>query len=129
MTCNGCALKMNPREFSSAGIPSSFARSTMNGVSIDEASGILAHELAHYKGNDTEFSSKFYPLYRGTLDALGGLAAVGPALKRRSSNPAGKPRERGYSIRSTELFRLFGQGPPALKRWARNPAGKPHECG
>src|SRR5262249_46677520 len=38
MTCNGCALKMNPREFSSAGIPSSFARSTMNGVSIDEAS-------------------------------------------------------------------------------------------
>jgi len=35
---------------------------------------------------------------------------VGPALKRRSSNPAGKPRERGYSIRSTELFRLFGQG-------------------
>src|SRR5437879_5303993 len=30
ITCNGCALKMNPREFSAAGIPSSFARATMN---------------------------------------------------------------------------------------------------
>src|SRR5437016_14649647 len=29
ITCNGCALKMNPREFSAAGIPSSFARATM----------------------------------------------------------------------------------------------------
>src|SRR5258708_17236319 len=38
ITCNGCALKMNPREFSSAGIPSSVARATMNGVSVDEAS-------------------------------------------------------------------------------------------
>src|SRR5207237_10826253 len=38
ITCNGCALKMNPREFSSAGIPSSGARATMNGVSVDEAS-------------------------------------------------------------------------------------------
>src|SRR5205807_9107867 len=36
ITCNGCALKMNPREFSSAGIPSSVARATMNGVSVDE---------------------------------------------------------------------------------------------
>src|SRR5690349_700730 len=38
MTCNGCALKMNPREFSPAGKPSSVARATMNGVSVDEAS-------------------------------------------------------------------------------------------
>src|SRR2546421_6360949 len=38
ITCNGCALKMNPREFSAAGIPSSVARATMNGVSVDEAS-------------------------------------------------------------------------------------------
>src|SRR5688500_1211925 len=38
ITCNGCALKMNPREFSAAGIPNSFARATMNGVSLDEAS-------------------------------------------------------------------------------------------
>src|SRR5437773_7038630 len=38
ITCNGCALKMTPREFSSAGIPSSVARATMNGVSVDEAS-------------------------------------------------------------------------------------------
>src|SRR5205809_7686449 len=38
ITCNGCPLKMNPREFSSAGIPSSVARATMYGVSVDEAS-------------------------------------------------------------------------------------------
>jgi len=37
MMCNGCALKMNPRELSAAGIPSSIARATMNGVSVDEA--------------------------------------------------------------------------------------------
>src|SRR2546425_10045435 len=37
ITCNGCALKMNPREFSAAGIPSSFARATMNGVSLDRS--------------------------------------------------------------------------------------------
>src|SRR5438093_1322052 len=34
MTCNGCALKMNPREFSAADIPSSFARETMKGAII-----------------------------------------------------------------------------------------------
>src|SRR5438445_9789166 len=38
MTCSGCALKMNPREFSPAGKPNSVARATMNGVSVDEAS-------------------------------------------------------------------------------------------
>src|SRR6185437_6745616 len=38
MTFNGCALKMNPREVSPAGKPSSVARATMNGVSVDEAS-------------------------------------------------------------------------------------------
>src|SRR5438094_8757803 len=37
ITWNGCALKMNPRELSSAGIPSSVARTTMNGVSLEEA--------------------------------------------------------------------------------------------
>src|SRR2546430_11016028 len=49
MTCNGCALKMNPREFSSAGIPSSVARATMNGVSVDEASNscLKPHRRSH----------------------------------------------------------------------------------
>src|SRR5437764_13445245 len=36
--CNGCALKMNPREFYSAGIPSSFARATMIAVGVHDAS-------------------------------------------------------------------------------------------
>src|SRR5439155_3916195 len=49
ITCNGCALKMNPREFSSAGIPSSVARATMNGVSVDEASNscLKPHRRSH----------------------------------------------------------------------------------
>src|SRR5438093_10734225 len=37
MTCNGCALKMNPRELSSAGITNSVAQATTNGESADEA--------------------------------------------------------------------------------------------
>src|SRR5438445_6833651 len=38
ITCNGCALKINPREFSSARIHICVARSTMNGVHADDAS-------------------------------------------------------------------------------------------
>src|SRR5438093_11363911 len=37
ITCNGCALRMNPREFSAAGIPRSCARATMSWVRLDEA--------------------------------------------------------------------------------------------
>src|SRR5213592_1350181 len=58
MTCNGCALKMNPREFSSAGIPSSVARATMNGVSVDEASksclACLSGSLLPLPGNSID---------------------------------------------------------------------------
>src|SRR5438046_6691257 len=61
ITCNGCALKMNPREFSSAGIPSSVARATMNGVSVDEASksclACLSGSLLALLGNSIDRKS------------------------------------------------------------------------
>jgi Zn-dependent protease with chaperone function len=41
---------------------------------------VLGHELGHYKGKDTEFSREFYPVYRGTTDALQSLAYSGGAL-------------------------------------------------
>jgi Zn-dependent protease with chaperone function len=52
----------------------------------DELRSVLGHELAHYKGRDTEFSTKFYPIYRGTHDGLrhlyvsGGESAASIAL-------------------------------------------------
>ncbi|MCM8748135.1 M48 family metallopeptidase [Thermomicrobiaceae bacterium CFH 74404] len=37
----------------------------------DELRAVLAHEFAHFHGEDTAFSRRFYPLYRGALQALG----------------------------------------------------------
>ena len=42
-------------------------------MSIDEINGVIGHELGHFKGLDTEFSEKFYPIYRGTANALAEL--------------------------------------------------------
>lgn len=38
---------------------------------------ILGHELGHFKGLDTEFSRRFYPIYRGTASSLASLQAAG----------------------------------------------------
>src|SRR5207247_8567369 len=56
---------MNPREFSSAGIPSSVARATTNGVSVDEASNSCLACLS------------------GSLLALPGNSIDGPAVDER----------------------------------------------
>lgn len=59
-------------------------------LSKDEFVAILGHELAHFRGEDTKFSERFYPIYRGTaasLDSLDramggvwGMLAVLPAI-------------------------------------------------
>ena len=36
----------------------------------DELKAIIGHELGHFKGLDTQFSQKFYPIYKGTIDSL-----------------------------------------------------------
>jgi Zn-dependent protease with chaperone function len=44
-------------------------------LSLDEMKAVLGHELAHYKGLDTKFSKRFYPIYRGATEGLVNLAS------------------------------------------------------
>jgi Zn-dependent protease with chaperone function len=46
-------------------------------INIDELRSIIGHELAHYKGLDTQFSEKFYPVYRGTIASIAALHESG----------------------------------------------------
>ena len=50
----------------------------------DDLKAIIGHELGHYCGVDTQFSLKFYPIYRDTCDSLTTIAhisvAVSPAV-------------------------------------------------
>lgn len=45
-------------------------------MSRDEFISVLGHELGHFKGEDTKFSAKFYPIYRGTTASLQALGEV-----------------------------------------------------
>jgi Zn-dependent protease with chaperone function len=46
-------------------------------LSREEFSAVIGHELGHYKGRDTQFSEKFFPIYRGTTTAVASLQAAG----------------------------------------------------
>lgn len=39
-------------------------------LTASEFLGIIGHELGHFKGLDTQFSQKFYPVYRGTISSI-----------------------------------------------------------
>jgi Zn-dependent protease with chaperone function len=39
-------------------------------LSQDELAAVVGHELGHFRGEDTKFSLKFYPIYAGTVQAL-----------------------------------------------------------
>lgn len=39
-------------------------------LNAEELKAVLAHELAHFSGLDTQYSIRFYPVYRGTQSAL-----------------------------------------------------------
>jgi Zn-dependent protease with chaperone function len=43
----------------------------------EEFSAVIGHELGHYKGLDTHFSQKFFPIYRGTTSAIASLQETG----------------------------------------------------
>lgn len=43
-------------------------------LSRDELAAVVGHELGHFKGEDTKFSMKFYPIYVGTSQALEALS-------------------------------------------------------
>src|SRR3954471_3807983 len=42
-----------------------------------ELTAILGHELGHFKGEDTQFSVRFYPIYRGAVNSIVALHAAG----------------------------------------------------
>lgn len=46
-------------------------------LSGDELSAVIGHELGHFKGLDTKFSRRFYPIYHGTATALAHLQLAG----------------------------------------------------
>ena len=51
-------------------------------LSQDEFRSVIAHELAHFQGQDTKFSRGFYPIYRGAAQSLGSLTScVGGGLR------------------------------------------------
>jgi Zn-dependent protease with chaperone function len=39
-------------------------------LTTQEFSAIIGHELGHYKGQDTRFSQRFFPVYRGTIASI-----------------------------------------------------------
>ncbi len=61
-------------------------------LSIEELTAVIGHELGHYRGADTEFSLRFYPIYAGTVQALQALESDGD----------GRPKE--FGLRSIGLI-------------------------
>jgi len=45
-------------------------------LTVEELSAVIAHELGHFRGADTVFSLRFYPIYRGAIDSLQGVSKV-----------------------------------------------------
>lgn len=43
-------------------------------LSVDELRSVIGHEMGHFKGNDTEYSTKFYPAYSRLNSAIHSLA-------------------------------------------------------
>jgi Zn-dependent protease with chaperone function len=46
-------------------------------LTLDEFSAAVGHELGHFRGEDTQFSEHFYPIYQGTTMAMAALQASG----------------------------------------------------
>lgn len=43
-------------------------------LSLDEFRAVVGHELGHFRGLDTKFSEKFFPIYRGTAESIAALS-------------------------------------------------------
>lgn len=70
-------------------------------LSVPELTAVIGHELGHFRGQDTEFSLRFYPIYAGTSQALQALKSDGD----------GKLQEFGFKsiglIPATALLTFF----------------------
>jgi len=57
-------------------------------LTVGELSAVIAHELGHFRGDDTAFSQRFYPIHAGTSAAIQGLAVSGSGARRIALLPA-----------------------------------------
>lgn len=57
-------------------------------LSREEMTAVIGHELGHFRGKDTKFSLKFYPIYAGTAQALNALESRGNDLESLALIPA-----------------------------------------
>jgi Zn-dependent protease with chaperone function len=46
-------------------------------LTTDEFRAVIGHELGHFRGLDTKFSERFYPIYRGTATSIASLQTAG----------------------------------------------------
>lgn len=46
-------------------------------LSIQQLRAVIAHELGHFKGADTDFSLRFYPIYRGAVASIEAVVGAG----------------------------------------------------
>lgn len=46
-------------------------------LTVEEFTAVVGHELGHFRGDDTKFSERFYPIYRGTATAIASLQTAG----------------------------------------------------
>ena len=42
-------------------------------LTVEELAAIIGHELGHFRGEDTKWSERFYPIYRGSIGAIASL--------------------------------------------------------
>jgi Zn-dependent protease with chaperone function len=51
-------------------------------MTVQELEAVIAHELGHFKGEDTAFTLHFYPIYRGAIDSLNGVSEAATSINK-----------------------------------------------
>jgi Zn-dependent protease with chaperone function len=94
-------VKTYPGPVSQTGTTLYLSLPLMRILSVPELSAVIGHELGHFRGQDTDFSLRFYPIYAGTAQALQAL----------NSDGDGNPQEFGLKsiglIPATALLSFF----------------------